>query len=600
MDHDRWRRVSRIAADAMELKGAARTTYLEHACGEDFALRAEVDRILSAHDGFDSLLDRTTSEVNPLPLGPSHGSHSASIHPSSVMRGLQPSTAPSEDARLPAELTERAARRLGTLAILFAAGFIVAYVVREVTVHGIGGAPYVQRIHTPGQVMTAFFALLAVGMAMIARNRSVGAPRLVSTGLVFEVVGSLGIGLVSYSGLWHTEGSVWGVSWLCVWIMMFPLVIPAPPGAAALAAFASAAMAPLAILVWAATRGFTFPPIESLLAATIPNFVVAALACLGAGHLYRVGRELYEAKRLGRYRLVAPLGRGGMGEVWIAEHDLLARPAALKLIRPALLAPGKASSEVVTGFEREAQSTAALSSPHTVRLYDFGLTEDGLFYYVMELLKGLDLDALVRRTGPVTPARAVHFLRQACSSLAEAHALGLVHRDIKPSNLFVCRQGLELDVLKVLDFGIVRPSTDRIGTSAASGASEAISGTPAFMAPESALGTANAGTDLYALGCVAYWLLTGHPVFEDDGPAESSPSHRGEIPTPPSLRMGRDMPAALDALIMACLEKDPARRPRSAELLDALLAAVPGPAWSQEQAREWWKAQSATPSGPRA
>jgi hypothetical protein len=550
MDPERWRRISDIAGRALELDASAVGAYLDGACGDDRMLRAEVERILEANAGFDSLLDPSASRTGPRTVG-------AAPAPSPDRTTDSPTT------RLPAELMARAARRLGLVAILYAVGFVLAYLVRETAIHAIGGELYLQRPHTPGQVMTAAFAMLALVVAFIARRHTLSDTRLLQLGLVFEVVGSLGIALVSYSALWDQGVRPWGISWLCAWILVFPLIMPPPPRAATIAALASATMAPVAIVIWAATRDFAFPGTSLILATTVPNFVFAALGILAARSLYRVGLELREAQRLGRYRLVAPLGRGGMGEVWIAEHDLLARPAALKLIRPELISHGATASDAIARFEREAQSTAALTSPHTVRLYDFGVTDDGLFYSVMELLEGLDLEALVRTTGPVPPARAIHFLRQACNSLAEAHARGLVHRDIKPSNLFVCRQGMTFDFVKVLDFGLVRsPSAD-----AADGT---VAGTPEFMAPERWTGSADPRSDVYALGGVGMWLLTGRVHAGD----QQLPAH---------------IPAALESVLRTCLEPDPALRPQDAAHLDAVLAALPVTRWSQEDAWAWWQ-----------
>ncbi len=570
MDRERWLLVNRITADALEIDADLRAAFLDRECAGDPELRGEVDRILAAHPGFDDLLDGGVTEPAP--------------SKDTGVRIVAPQLdTPGGASKLPLEIVERAARRVAMLAILFAVGIVIEYVVRELVVHVVGRSPYSQVVHTPGQILTAIFALLAIGVAVFARTPSRPATERVNVGLVFEVVGSLGIALISYSGLWRTGAYAWGVSWLCVWIMMSALVVQAPPRNTAIAAFASAATAPIAVLVWAATRNFTFPSTALLLGSMVPNFIVAALAWLGAQHIYRIALELRRARRFGQYRLVAPLGRGGMGEVWIAEHDLLARPVALKLIRPELLQSGRDSSEVISRFEREAHATSLLSSPHTVRLYDFGATDDGLFYYVMEALAGLDLETLVQRSGAVPHARAVRFLRHACASLAEAHALGLVHRDIKPSNLFVCRQGLEWDVVKVLDFGIVRPSAGR-----ASASDGSIEGTPAFMAPEALRGIASPATDLYALGCVGYWLITGQLAFDGVDAAELARRHREDAPVPPSRRTGPVVPAELENALLACLEKDPARRPASAEALDARLAAVPGPAWSEDQALAWW------------
>lgn len=549
MDPARWRRVSDVAARALELPAPKRAAYLDDACRGDRDLRAEVERILTANTGFDSLLDTSTTHAGPRTIG------AAPAPPPSSSATGQPS-------RPPTELMARAASRLALVALLYAVGFVLVYAIRELAVHAIGTEPYDQRTHTPGQIMTAVFALLGLAVATLARNRKLSDPRLLQLGLVFEVIASLGIALVSYSALWEQTSRPWGISWLSAWILVFPLIMPPPPRAATIAALASAAMAPIAIVIWAATRGFVFPSTSLMLATTVPNFVFAVLGILAARYLYRVGLELREAQRLGRYRLVAPLGRGGMGEVWIAEHDLLARPAALKLIRPELIARGATASDATARFEREAQSTASLTSPHTVRLYDFGVTDDGHFYSVMELLDGLDLERMVWETGPMPPARAIHFLRQACASLAEAHARGLVHRDIKPSNLFACRQGVELDFLKVLDFGL-----------ACDGVDGDVAGTPAYMAPERWTGAGDARADVFALGAVGYRLISGEPLEHGDN-------------------TGR---AELEAVLLSCMHSDIAKRPRDAAALEALLAAIPCPPWTQADAQAWWRDHAVAP-----
>ena len=237
---------------------------------------------------------------------------------------------------------------------------------------------------------------------------------------------------------------------------------------------------------------------------------------------------------LDRYRLVEKLGSGGMGEVWLAKHQLLARPAAVKVIRPEALENVEKRESIIQRFQREAQTTATLSSPNTVRLYDFGVSETGSFYFVMELLTGINLESMVERFGPLPPERVVMLLRQSCRSLGEAHAAGLVHRDIKPANLFVCQMGREYDFLKVLDFGVVKRivgDEDTVLTGKGG-----ISGTPAYLAPETILGgqEVDGRTDLYALGCVAYWMLTGMLVFESDNPVRMMMDHANKKPEPPS------------------------------------------------------------------
>jgi serine/threonine-protein kinase len=274
---------------------------------------------------------------------------------------------------------------------------------------------------------------------------------------------------------------------------------------------------------------------------------------------------------------------------------MLARPAAIKLVRRDVLglASGPPNEALLQRFEREARATAALHSPHTVELYDYGVTTDGTFYYVMELLEGLDLEQLVRRYGPVPPPRAVHLVVQLCDSLADAHHAGLIHRDVKPANVYACRKGLRYDFVKLLDFGLVKPAW-RYGIDDSSLTQEgATPGTPAYLAPEVALGSVEVDerVDIYAAGCVLYWLLTGLHVFEARTALQMAVQHAQAEPVPPSKRIGRPLPAALEALVLSCLAKAPCARPASAgELAARLLGCDVGPAWSQDDARAWWRA----------
>jgi serine/threonine-protein kinase len=275
---------------------------------------------------------------------------------------------------------------------------------------------------------------------------------------------------------------------------------------------------------------------------------------------------------------------------------MLARPAAIKLIRPEMLAASDSEGSPLAAkrFRREAEAAANLRSPHTVEIYDFGETDDGTLYCVMELLDGMDLETLVREHGPIPASRVVHVVRQACESLEEAHVAGLVHRDIKPANIFVGRVGLRHDFVKVLDFGLVKPTrTSRHTLATAEGMTP---GTPAYMPPEVALGEPVDGrADVYALGCVAYWLLTGALVFEAETALQMIARHLQSDPERPSRRTTAVIPPALEALVMECLAKDPEQRPGAGELrrrLDALELAP----WSEEDAWRWWQDVSARQS----
>jgi DNA-binding NtrC family response regulator/putative methionine-R-sulfoxide reductase with GAF domain len=315
--------------------------------------------------------------------------------------------------------------------------------------------------------------------------------------------------------------------------------------------------------------------------------VIERAVLVARGPVLEIAEELLEeAISLGSYRLVERIGSGGMGEVWLAKHHLLARPAAVKLIRAG---PERCPDTLVQRFQREAHVTATLRSPNTVQLYDYGVSDGGDLYYVMEHLGGMDLQQLVERFGPLPAERVIMLLVQACGSLAEAHHAGLVHRDIKPANLFVTKLGLEYDFLKVLDFGMVKA---RLGEDVNLTARGYAQGTPAFMAPELALGEAEVDgrADLYSLGCCAYWLLTGHPVFEAPTPTAMLMQHVQARPIAPSRVSELDVPPALEDAILRCLEKKREARPASALALEDELARIPlATPWTQERARHWWQ-----------
>jgi len=427
---------------------------------------------------------------------------------------------------------------------------------------------------------------MSLGLNALTRRRTLPPERLVNLALLYEVALALGIGIVNQ---WTPNPT--GLSWICVLILVHPLVIAAPPGKTLLAALAAASMDLVGLAITAA-RGVEIMPVDTMIWTYIPNFLCAGLAVIPARVRRKLEEQRAQVRELGSYRLGEELGRGGMGAVYRAEHRMLVRPAAVKLVSPELLGARNAAqrAEIVARFQREAKVTAALRSPHTVQVYDYGVAYDGTLYYVMELLDGFDLHTFVRRFGPMLPARAVHVLRHACDSLGEAHAYGLIHRDVKPGNICLCRYGRRVDFAKVLDFGLAK-ATDVAAVGAHVTAEESVPGTPAVMAPERIRGgVVGPASDLYSLGCVAYWLVTGELVFEGDSAMEVLAQHAKAVPEPPSRRTELEIPAALDAAILACLEKDPARRPPSADALSETLKAVEtAEPWTTDHARHWWE-----------
>jgi serine/threonine protein kinase len=343
---------------------------------------------------------------------------------------------------------------------------------------------------------------------------------------------------------------------------------------------------------------YHFGPWQNALLMHYPNYLLLGVAVVISRVVTRLGLQVARERELGSYRLGELLGRGGMGEVYLATHRMLARPAAIKLIRPEALGADAAAAELaVRRFRREAEAAASLRSPHTVELYDFGVTEEQTLYFVMELLEGLNLETLVQRHGQLPANRTIHLLRQVCESLEEAHATGLVHRDIKPANIHVGRVGLRYDFVKVLDFGLVKSVTGASDDSLATAAG-ITPGTPAYLAPEMARGDPVEGrADVYALGCVAYFLLTGQLVFEAENALQMIARHLSAQPVPPSVRGNVSLPPALDRLILACLAKQPSERP-DARGLGRALAEIPVDPWTEEDAADWWRHASATaPAG---
>ena len=492
----------------------------------------------------------------------------------------------------PADLLSRAAERLRVVALLYACVFFLAGVFPAL-LFSVDRARFLGSFAQWGPSVIGIVVALVV--AWVVRSERFPISAVMNLGLLFEVVSSYAIAAAEFADPQSLEmHRGWlGLSWVAVWIVLFTVVVPTTPRRALVTALASVSSVPIVIGLMIVT-GFTSLRVEPALffiGLVFPYLLVAGMAYVGARVVYQLGTEVKRARELGSYRLEEKLGEGGMGEVWRARHRMLARPAAIKLIRRTE-GNGRAgvSEEAARRFEREAQVIARLRSPHTVELFDFGRAEDGAFYYVMELLDGLDADSLVRRFGPTPPERAIYLLRQVCHSLSEAQSCGLVHRDIKPANIFLCHYGEEYDFVKVLDFGIVGSARNAADPTAVHTAEQTVRGTPAFIAPEQAMGTEVDGrADIYATGCLAYWLLTGQLVFTAETPMALLMHHAKTMPAPPSTRTDRPIPRALDELVLSCLAKVPGDRPQTARELSLRLAELDRASpWTQDQASNWW------------
>ena len=507
-----------------------------------------------------------------------------SLHPQLSHVFSRPAEEKGKPEPLPLDLAKDVPQRLQFLSLFF---LVVSAVNLVLTI--IAGQASLVRI--AGIVV----AWLVCGLVyLVARGPMFSTQGLLNVALAFEVFIAALVTVGSAELIWYIDARpplLW--SPVAVIIIIFPMIVPNTRERVLAGSVLAALAEPAVAFGLADALGHTAPTVSELLRNSWPNVVAAAGAFFFWQELYRLGTKLAEVRSMGAYHLQEKLGVGGMGEVWKAKHNMLARPAAVKLIRAAAMGATdtEKASRTRERFQREAQVTAALRSPHTIDLYDYGVSRDGTFYYVMELLEGLDLQTLVDEHGPQPPERVIKILRQACHSLHEAHQAGITHRDIKPANIFLCSYGTDLDFVKVLDFGLVkhRATEKADGQLTQEGV---ITGTPAFLPPEMGLEITEVGgrADLYALGCVAYWLLTGKLVFEQSSSMAMVVSHARDVPQPVSQRTDQEIPEGLERVVMRCLEKDPANRPPDAKALsDALRAVGIEDRWTPERESDWWE-----------
>ena len=495
------------------------------------------------------------------------------------VRGSEPSafapTGPSAERDF---FAERLALFAQVACLASAAFLVVGLIMNERT----AGMPWYERIPVFHIVATA--VLLA--MWLLGRSHSLstrGLRRL-------DATGTIAAGL-AYTAMGATMPLSWRPDELLLLIMNVVLLgraafVPSEPRRTTWITAASVAAIPfLAFLIFRANTNPETPMVAVLVQTVLWATFIVVLATIISNITFHLRRSVARARRLGQYELFEKIGEGGMGVVYRAEHEMLRRPTAIKL-----LAPHAAGEQNLKRFEREAQLTARLTSPHTVSVYDFGRTPEGAFYYVMEYLDGIDLERLVREGGPLPPGRVVHVLSQVCEALAEAHGVGLVHRDIKPANILLSEIGGISDFAKVVDFGLVKDVT---GSDPRLTRDDVFAGTPQYLAPETIESgmSSDPRSDLYALGAVAYFLLTGTPVFEGRL-VEVIQSHLQRAPQAPSARLNRPLPAKLERVVLDCLEKDPDRRPDSAKALaDRLDACDDVEPWLPDQAQRWWRAR---------
>lgn len=496
---------------------------------------------------------------------------------------------------IPPMMLQRAVRRLRGLALAMVLIMTPGWLIPVSISSGLW-----REFSRPADWVPVTLAIVASAlMYLVAGNQRLDPAAVARHGLPYMVIVSYGIAFGQYwDTFWNIPAEYMtfdrvGSSLVGPWMILFCLLVPNKPRHTLVALAAAAAAIPIVYgISMSLGRAPHLPAGKLAYVIVFPYALYAGVAYFGARVIHGLGADLKRATEMGAYRLEALIGRGGMGEVWRAAHRMLARPAAVKLVRADAIAGNDPArvGEAIKRFEREAQATAALTSHHTVELYDYGIADDGSCYYVMELLDGIDLETLVEKHGPLPAERVVALLRQVCHSLADAHGQGLIHRDVKPANIFLCRKGLDYDVVKVLDFGLVALQARPDEQDARLTADGRVAGTPAYLAPELAVGGEIDGrADVYALGCVAYWLLTGRLAFEAQTPAAAIVAHATKQPLPPSIASEVDISVELDQLVLRCLKKDPAQRPYALGLAAELERIPLEQPWTNERARAWWE-----------
>ena len=502
--------------------------------------------------------------------------------------------APLGPAPLPPKLVQDAADRLAYLSL------VIAIVIVGVQIFQRLSQPMLVPVLSDNANKLASLAAVLISLGVFAahRYRVVTWTGVLALGMIMEIAVSFCISMIETTIPVRNDAPVIGISALGPWILVVGVFIPNRPVWTLLTGLTAATTFVIAYAINSARFHFPPMPIGTLLVWPFFNYLMAVLAFLFGRRTYGMMIAAHNAVELGSYRLVSRIGEGGMGEVWKASHQMLARAAAIKLVRPS--ATARQSEMAVRRFKREANVIASLQSPHTVYLYDFGISEDGRFYYVMELLDGISLQTLISTFGPQPAGRVLSILRHACRSLAEAHQQGLVHRDLKPSNLMLCKVALRYDFVKVLDFGLAKClETEEQTQITLEGTT---TGTPGYMAPEVALGNPqiDGRADVYALGCVAYFLLTGTMVFQDSNPMTMALKHVQSPPEPPSLRTELAIPEELERIVMSCLAKNPDERPSGAWELQRQFAACATPIWTEAEAEAWWQKHLPSTSSMRS